>query len=76
MRKMLALAIVGAVGFNAEAASVTLTSLFEPYRWPKLQKVFSVTPQGELKILPGFEYVVGEGFVAIPIQAEDFRTRH
>ena len=53
-------------GFKVEKIHA-LTSLFEPYRWPRLQKVFSVTPQGELKIQPGFEYVVGEGFVAIPM---------
>lgn len=44
-----------------------LTSLFEDYRWPKLQKVFGETPDGGLKISPGFEYVVGEAFVVTPL---------
>ena len=43
-----------------------LTSLFEDYRWPKLEKVFQTTPEGELKIRPGFGYVTGEAFVITP----------
>jgi len=54
-------------GFKAGKVNA-LKSLFEDYRWPKLEKVFEATPEGELKIRPGHEYVVGEGFVVAPAQ--------
>ena len=57
-------------GFKVEKVNA-LTSLFQLYRRAKLQKVFSISDGGELRISPGHEYVVGEAFVAIPVGSSD-----
>ena len=57
-------------GFKVEKVNA-LTSLFQLYRRAKLQKVFSISDGGELRISPGHEYVVGEAFIAIPVGSSD-----